>query len=51
MAKPHESHWNTTKALLRYVKGTLRYSIKYIDASDVELIGYSDFDWAENLDD
>ena len=51
MAKTHEIHWNAAKAILRYLKGTLDYGIKYIDASDVELIGYSDSDWAGNLDD
>jgi hypothetical protein len=49
MAKPHESHWNATKAVLRYLKGTLDYGIKYTDASDVELTGYSDSDWDGNL--
>jgi hypothetical protein len=51
MAKPQESHWNAAKAVLRYLKGTLDYGIKYIDASDIELTSYSDFDWASNLDD
>jgi hypothetical protein len=51
MAKPHESHWNAAKAVLRYLKGTLDYGIKYTDASDVELTGYSDSDWAGNMDD
>jgi hypothetical protein len=51
MAKPHEIHWNVAKPVLRYLKGTLDYGIKYTDASDVELIGYSDSDWAGNSDD
>jgi hypothetical protein len=51
MVKPHEIHWNAAKAVLRYLKGTLDYGIKYTDASDVKLIGYSDSDWAGNLDD
>jgi hypothetical protein len=51
MAKPHENHWNAAKVVLRYLKGTLDYGIKYTDASDVELIGYSDSDWADNKDD
>jgi hypothetical protein len=51
MVKPHESHWNAAKEVLRYLKGTLNYGIKYIDAYDVELTGYSDSDWAGNLDD
>jgi hypothetical protein len=53
MEKPQEIHWNATKAVLRYLKGTLDYGIKYTDASDVdvELIGYSNSDWACNPDD
>jgi hypothetical protein len=51
MVKPHESHWNAAKEVLRYLKGTLDYGIKYTDASNVELTGYSDFDWAGNMDD
>jgi hypothetical protein len=39
------------RQVLRYLKGTLDYGIKYTDASDVELTGYSDSDWAGNPDD
>jgi hypothetical protein len=38
MAKPLESHWNTTKGVLMYLKGTIDYGIKYTDSIDVELI-------------
>jgi hypothetical protein len=51
MAKPHEIHWNAAKEVLRYLNETLDYGIKYIDAFDVELRRYLDFDWANNLDD
>ena len=51
MAKPHESHWNVAKLVLKYLKGTLDYGIKYTDASIVELIGYSNSNWAGNPDD
>jgi hypothetical protein len=51
MVKPQEIDWNATKVVLRYLKGTLDYGIKYTDASNVELIGYSYFDWACNPDD
>jgi hypothetical protein len=51
MDKPIESHWNATKGVLRYLKGTIDYGIKYIYSFDVELTGYSDSDWAGNLDD
>jgi hypothetical protein len=51
MEKPQEIHWNATKEVIKYLKGTLDYGIKYTDASDVELIGYSYSDWAGNPDD
>ena len=51
MAKPQESHWNAAKTVLRYLRGTLDFGIKYTDASVVELTGYSDSDWAGNPDD
>jgi len=51
MSKPLESHWVAAKSVLRYLCGTVNYGILYTDASDVILAGFSDSDWAGNLDD
>ena len=51
MAKPLEIHWNAEKGVLRYLKGTIYYGIKYVDSFDVELTGYSYSYWDGNLDD
>ena len=51
MSKPLESHWVATKSVLRYLCGTNNYGILYTDTSDVTLAGFSDLDWAGNLDD
>jgi hypothetical protein len=51
MERPLESHWNAVKGVLRYLKGTIDFGIKYTDSFDVELTGYSDSDWAGNPDD
>jgi hypothetical protein len=51
MAKPLEIHWNAAKGVLRYLKGTIDYDIKYIDSFDVELTGYSYSYWVGNADD
>jgi hypothetical protein len=32
MEKPQEIHWNAAEVVLRYLKGTLDYGIKYTDA-------------------
>jgi len=42
--EPLENHWNATKGVFRYLKGTIDYGIKYTDSFDVELTGYSDSD-------
>eukprot|EP00253_Pinus_taeda_P005970 PITA_05970 len=51
MSRPLDSHWNAAKCVLRYLSGTCNYGLLYNDISDVTLVGYSDSDWAGNLDD
>ncbi|KAG6528167.1 hypothetical protein ZIOFF_010317 [Zingiber officinale] len=46
MEKPFSNHWETTKRILRYVKGTLDYGIFYQASVLVNLIGYTDSDLA-----
>ena len=45
MANPRESHEKAGKRVLRYLKGTDNFGLKYSDAFDVELIGHSNLDW------
>eukprot|EP00253_Pinus_taeda_P022750 PITA_22750 len=44
--KPCEGHWFAAKRVLRYLKGTQDFGIKYTQVDDFKLIGYSysDFD-------
>ena len=51
MSKPLESHWNAAKCVLRYLQGTIDYGIIYIDSYDVRLTGFTEPDWAGNIDD
>eukprot|EP00253_Pinus_taeda_P005966 PITA_05966 len=46
MQKPFEGHWSAAKRVLRYLKGTQDFGIKYTQVDDFRLIGYfnSDFD-------
>eukprot|EP00253_Pinus_taeda_P018028 PITA_18028 len=46
MQKPCEGHWSAVKRVLRYLKGTQDFGIKYTQVDDFSLIGYSylDFD-------
>ena len=51
MDRSKEAHWQTTKVILRYVKGTKKYGILYTTSENFELIGYTDSDWAGSIDD
>eukprot|EP00253_Pinus_taeda_P035199 PITA_35199 len=45
MHKPCEGHWNATKRVLKYLKVTQTYGIKYSEVVDFHLTGYSDSDF------
>ena len=49
-AEPTEAHLTAVKRIFRYLKGTVNLALQY-QAKGGELIGYSDSDWANNLDD
>ena len=48
MQEPHELHWKAAKQILRYVHGTITFGIHYAADSALDLIGFTDFDWASN---
>ena len=45
MQQPHDIHWKASKRILQYIQGTRTYSIHYAADSELELVGYTDFDW------
>ena len=51
MSKPSKDHWMGVKRVLRYLKGTLNYGLKFsVHGEQTELNGYSDADWAGDVD-
>ncbi|KAG8491476.1 hypothetical protein CXB51_014680 [Gossypium anomalum] len=44
-------HLQATTSVLRYIKGTLSYGVKFTKADDMKLIGFADSDWAGSFDD
>ena len=51
MSKPSKEHWSGVKRIFRYLKGTLNFGLKFtVDERNLELIGFSDADWAGDLD-
>ncbi|XP_022956276.1 uncharacterized protein LOC111458028 [Cucurbita moschata] len=51
METPTTSHLTAVKQILRYVKGTLSFGCVYKKLSNMELVGFSDSDMAEDIDD
>jgi hypothetical protein len=47
---PTEAHLTAAKRILRYLKGTINIGLKYEITSDDNLVGYSDADFAGDLD-
>ena len=51
MDQPHEIHWIASKKILNIVQGTRTHGIFYKAKYDLELVGFTDSDWAgENID-
>lgn len=47
---PGMGHWGAVKRILRYIKGTMDYKIMYDGNKEEILYGFSDADWAADLD-
>ena len=49
-SNPKVSHLNAIKRIIKYVSGTCDYGLFYSKESNMSLAGYSDADWASNVD-
>lgn len=49
MSNPSSEHWTGVKRILRYLKGTLTFGLKFIASKNFSLVGYSDADWAGDI--
>ena len=49
--KPTMEHWKSIKHIMRYLNGTRNYGLLYDKEKVTDFIGYSDADWAGDLDD
>ena len=51
MDHPHENHWRETKIILHFVQGTKTHGIHYVAKCDLDLVGFTNFDWVgDNTD-
>ena len=48
---PCEEHLKAAKRVVRYIKRTINYEIKFQKSQNLLLVGYSNNDWGGSLDD
>jgi hypothetical protein len=48
MSQPRQTHWISTKHVLRYICGIVGRGMRYTSSINMRLQGYTDFDWAGN---
>jgi hypothetical protein len=51
MGTPIMTHFKTMKRILQYIKGTVHFGLFYRYSNRFELVGYSDSDWAGDMND
>nr|KYP39930.1 Retrovirus-related Pol polyprotein from transposon TNT 1-94 [Cajanus cajan] len=51
MVNPTETHWSTTKRILRYLKGTTEFRIFYKKGENTKVVDYTDNDFVGDIDD
>ena len=50
MANPKVNRLSLAKHVLRYLKGTINYGLTLPRVKDVEIIGFTNFDWGSSPD-
>lgn len=50
-AEPRESHYVSIKRILRYLRCTMDYGLRYENSDDFTLCAYTNVDWGDSVDD
>jgi hypothetical protein len=48
VVEPRQVHWIVVKHVIRYLRGTVEYGLRYLGGDGVRLQGYLDLDWAKS---
>jgi hypothetical protein len=49
--EPRQEHWIAANHVLRYIRGTINYGLRYTASNDIQLHGFTDSDWAGSAED
>ena len=50
LENPGSMHWNVVKSMLRYLKGTKDYGLMFRKIGHLNLVGYCDSSWSDDVD-
>ena len=50
MQNPKKPHFETTKKILRYTKGTIDFSLSYLKSEALKMVRYCDVDYTKDHD-
>ena len=50
MSNSGKAHWKATKRVLRYLQRTKNYTLTYKKSKELEIIGYSNYDFSGCID-
>ena len=48
LSEPRQQHWVAAKHILKYLRGTSHYELRYQKSDELGMLAYSDADWASN---
>jgi hypothetical protein len=51
MVELRQEHWVATQHVLRYLRGTMEYGLRYLGDGEMKLQGYTDSNWASSAAD
>ena len=51
LSEPRQQHWVAAKHILKYLRGTSHYELRYQKSEELGILAYSDADWASDQSD
>ena len=51
LSEPRQQHWVAAKHILKYLRGTSHYELRYQKSEELRILTYSNADWASDQSD
>ena len=51
LSEPYQQHWVAAKHILKYLRGTSHYELRYLKSEELGILAYSNADWVSDQSD